>query len=387
LPSWEGFYAPLCFLSAMSQKRRLVILGVTGTVGKKAVAIVKESNLPMEIIAASAHTKGDAMANILPANTKQFLTSSAQGSNNLLTLLREGDYDICLNAVVGAAGLPYSATVLQAGRALGLANKESLVMAGHPLSAISKKTGGNIIPVDSEHSAIHQCLRGEDISTVRQIYLTASGGAFRDEPITALNSVTPKQALEHPNWTMGPRITVDSATMMNKALEIVEACHLFNISPEKIKIVLHRQSVAHSMVEFEDGSVMAQLGPPDMAFPIHYALNWPHRARFPRNGFDQKVFANLNFDNPSPERWPALELGWEAARAGGAAGAVLNGADEIAVEAFLAGDLEFLSIIDVCRQALRSMPELPLESIEDALKADAWAREYTRELISLPTQL
>ena len=140
------------------------------------------------------------------------------------------------------------------------------------------------------------------------------------------------------------------------------------------------------MVEFEDGSVMAQLGPPDMAFPIHYALNWPDRAHFPRNGFDHKLFSNLNFDDPSPERWPALELGWEAARAGGAAGAGLNGADEIAVEAFLAGDLEFLSIVDVCRQALRSMPKLPLESSEEALKADTWAREYTRELIALPTQ-
>ena len=370
----------------MPQKRKLVILGATGTVGAKALAILKEAILDLEVVAASAHTRLEDLSSLLPENGRAFLTSDEQQCADLLGFLDEGEYDICLNAVVGAAGLPFSAAVLQGGRILGLANKESLVMAGNPLARIAEKTGAVIVPVDSEHSAIHQCLRGEKGSTVRGIFLTASGGAFRDLPLQSLDSVTPEQALKHPNWTMGPRITVDSATMMNKALEIVEACHLFGLSPDKVHVVLHRQSVTHSMVEFEDGSVMAQMGPPDMAFPIHYALHWPERAPFPRKGFDSTTFARMDFEIPANDRWPALELGWEAARQGGAAGAVLNAADEVAVSAFLEGHIPFPGIVNICRETLQAMPQLHLESIQDALDADAWARTRALEMISLPAQ-
>lgn len=370
----------------MQKKRKLVILGATGTVGAKALSILEEANLDIEVVAASAHTRMEDLRSLIPGNGRSFLTSNEHQCADLLGFLKEGEYDICLNAVVGAAGLPFSAAVLQGGKILGLANKESLVMAGNPLARIADETGAVIVPVDSEHSAIHQCLRGEKGSTVRGIFLTASGGALRDLPLESLDSVTPEQALEHPNWAMGPRITVDSATMMNKALEIVEACHLFDLPPDKVHVVLHRQSVTHSMVEFEDGSVMAQMGPPDMAFPIHYALHWPDRAPFPRKGFDPTTFSRMDFEIPASNRWPALELGWEAARQGGASGAVINAADEVAVAAFLEGDLPFPGIVSLCRETLEAMPQLPLESIQDALDADTWARNRAREMISLPAQ-
>jgi 1-deoxy-D-xylulose-5-phosphate reductoisomerase len=360
----------------MSTPRRLVILGATGTVGMQTLKIIGQAQAPLEVVCMSAHSRGEALQNLGDSQTgcSLFLTSNHDQRDELLGFLRQGNYDICLNGVVGAAGLPYSEAVLSAGCDLALANKESLVLAGGLLTDLARVTGAAILPVDSEHSAIHQCLQNASSNSIRRLYLTASGGALRDLPLDQFDRVTPAMALAHPNWDMGPRITVDSATMMNKCLEIIEACHLFNVPAEQIRVLIHRQSVVHSMVEFVDGSMLAQLGPPDMCFPIHYALHYPERVPASLQGFDPKLFSQLTFEEPDTERFPALRLGWLAASMGGAAGAVLNAADEVAVEAFLEGKLSFLEITELCSTVLQAMPELPSATLDQILTADAWAR-------------
>lgn len=360
-------------------RRRLVILGATGTVGRQALDILARARSPLQPVAFSAHRRAGELAQ-LAEGRRSFLTSDPEQSARLLEFLRGGDYEVCLQAMVGAAGLPFSAAVLEAGRTLALANKESLVLAGHLLMRAAARSGGAVVPVDSEHSAIHQCLAGRPPEQVRRLYLTASGGALRDLPLDRLPAVTPAQALAHPNWDMGPRITVDSATMMNKAFEILEAEHLFQVPAPRVRVLLHRQSVVHSMVELVDGSVLAQLGPPDMCFPIHYALHYPERVPSPLEGYEARRYAELSFAEPDPERWPALELGWRAAEKGGVAGAVLNAADEVAVEAFLGGHLSYPEIPALCAETLAAMPELPSASLEDILAADAWARRHAAGL-------
>jgi 1-deoxy-D-xylulose-5-phosphate reductoisomerase len=247
--------------------------------------------------------------------------------------------------------------------------------------------------VDSEHAAIYQCLHGEDSRTVRKIYLTASGGALRDRPLDELATARPEDALRHPTWSMGRRITIDSATLMNKALEIVEAHHLYGLGSERIEVVLHRQSIVHSMVEFHDGSVIAQMGPPDMRGPIHFALNHPARTPNPGlRGFDLELFRELTFTAPDLERYPALELGHRCVREGGDAGAVLNAADEVAVEAFLAGEIGFQDIVRVGRSVLEGRPALAQEvpRLEALFQSDASARRRARalaaELASIASQ-
>ena len=365
-------------------RRRLVILGATGTVGRQALDILARARSPLQVTALSAHRQAEPLAALAAAHpgARRFLTAQPGQHAALLEWLRAGDYEVCLQAMVGAAGLPFSAAVLAAGRTLALANKESLVMAGGLLGALAARTGAAIVPVDSEHSAIHQCLAGQTQGAgkppVKRLYLTASGGALRDRPLAELGQVTPAEALAHPNWDMGPRITVDSATMMNKAFEILEAQHLFAIPAAQVRVLLHRQSVVHSLVEFIDGSVLAQMGPPDMCFPIHYALHYPERVAAPLEGYDPARFAALSFAEPDPARYPALALGWRAAEKGGAAGAVLNAADEVAVAAFLDGALPYAEIPALCAAALEAMPPLPADSLEDVLAADAWARRFVR---------
>lgn len=369
----------------MSASRRLVILGATGTVGVQTLRILEQCDSPLEVTALSAHDRGVELEELgrPTPEARRFLTSDEEQTEELLAYLRAGNYDVCLNAVVGAAGLPYSEAVLAAGRDLALANKESLVLAGDLLTRLARATGAQILPVDSEHAAIHQCLIGADPTSVRRLYLTASGGALRDLPLEQLPAVTPEQALDHPNWDMGPRITIDSATMMNKALEVIEACHLFHVPAEQIQVLVHRQSVIHSMVEFVDGSMLAQLGPPDMAFPILYALHYPERLPAPLRGFDPQLFAELSFIEPEAARYPALELGFEAARRGGIAGAVLNAADEVAVDAFLAGDLQFLEITELCAAVLAAIPaDMAANTMDDVLAADNWARAQAREALA-----
>ncbi len=377
----------------MAAVRRLVILGATGTVGVQALAILRQAASPLQVVALAAHSSADALGELAaglgpraagapPCRT--YLSSEDQQRAALLEWLRGGDYDICLNAVVGAAGLPYSEAVLAAGCDLALANKESMVLAGGLLSALARQSEARILPVDSEHSAIHQCLAGNPLSAVRRLYLTASGGALRDWSPAQIAQAKPADALAHPNWDMGPRITIDSATMMNKALEILEACHLFQVEADAVQVLVHPQSVVHSMVEFLDGSLLAQLGPPDMAFPIHYALHWPERQPSPLQGFDAELFSQLTFRPPDLERFPALALGWRAAALGGAAGAVLNAADEVAVAAFLDDQLAFPEIAVLVGETLEAAAGMPADHLEQVFAADQWARERVRSVLPTP---
>lgn len=371
-----------------ASRRRLIVLGATGTVGRQALAVLARAASPVEVVGLSAHADGAGLAELareLPG-CSLFLTSAPEQKARLLAFLRAGEgYDLCLNAVVGAAGLAYSEAVLAAGRDLALANKESLVLAGALLAELAERTGGRLIPVDSEHCAIQQCLHGASRPEVRRLFLTASGGALRDLPLAELAEVRPEQALAHPNWDMGPRITIDSATMMNKALEVLEAQVLFGVAASSIEVLIHRQSVVHSFVEFVDGSVLAQMGPPDMAFPIHWALHAPGRQPAPLRGFDPALFAELTFSAPDPERYPSLALGYRAAEAGGAAGAVLNAADEVAVEAFLAGGLAFPAIAEICAEVLDRLSGLPASSLDEIRAADRAARDLAGSLVAART--
>lgn len=365
----------------MTAPRRLVILGATGTVGVQALRILADTSSPVQVVGLSCHSQAEKLAASGPEDVLRFRTDDSTQQAELLAFLEAGDYEICLNAVVGAAGLPYTEAVLKAGRDLALANKESLVMAGNLLMPLAKRTGAQIIPVDSEHSAIHQCLQGSREGEIRKLYLTASGGALRDLPLAEMAAVTPAQALDHPNWDMGPRITIDSATMMNKAFEILEARFLFDVGPEDIKVLVHRQSIVHSMVEFLDGSMLAQLGPPDMSLPIHYAVHHPERFPSPLQGFDPAMFAQLTFEEPELERFPCLTLGWRAAELGGDAGAILNGADEVAVQAFLDGQIPFPRIATLCAEAMDALAGHPIPDLASVYEADRQARDFVADRI------
>jgi len=286
--------------------------------------------------------------------------------------------DLVLSAMVGAAGLAPTYAAVAAGIDVALANKETLVAGGEAVTAAAKKSGAAILPVDSEHSAIFQALMGNDPAAVAALWLTASGGPLREKTPDELRRVTPDQALKHPNWAMGPKITVDSATLMNKGLEVLEARWLFDQPLSRIKVVIHPQSVVHSLVEYVDGSVLAQLGAPDMRLPILFALAYPERlaADWPR--LDVARMGPLTFAEPDLERFPALGLAYAAGRAGGAAPAVLNAANEVAVAAFLAGELDFLGIAHCVEAVLARHPGGPAESVAAVLAADRWARRETR---------
>jgi len=309
------------------------------------------------------------------------LVSGPQAASELA---RRADYDVALHGVVGAAGLAASCVVLARGKRLALANKESLVIAGAELMGLARQHGGLIVPVDSEHSAIFQCLRGEDPGRVRRVILTASGGPFRETPLGELARATPAMALKHPNWSMGQRITVGSATLMNKALEVIELHHLFGFERERIEVVIHPQSIVHSLVEFIDGSVLAQLGPPDMRFPIHYALHHPERVAAARLGFDLARFRTLSFEAVDAERFPALELGYRCVELGSDSGCVLNAADEESVAAFLDQRIGFEDIARVNARVLARRPGRA-GSVEELLRSDHAARAIAREELASGT--
>ncbi|MCA8980379.1 MAG: 1-deoxy-D-xylulose-5-phosphate reductoisomerase [Planctomycetes bacterium] len=379
--------------------KSLLLIGSTGSIGTQTLDVVRQSPGAFRVLGLGARSSwrmlldqvreflppfvgmvneaaADELERELPAGTTLF-----RGPDAMERLARELDYHTCVHGVVGAAGVRPSLAVLERGLTLALANKESLVVAGDLLMAIARERGGEIIPVDSEHSAIHQCLRGERLDRVRRILLTASGGPFRKKSAAELESVTPAEALRHPNWEMGPRITVGSATLMNKALEVIEVHHLFGLERERIQVVIHPQSIVHSMVEFVDGSVIAQLGPPDMRLPIHYALFAPDRASAPWRGFDIDLFRCLEFESPDLARFPALELGFRCVEEGSDSGSVLNAADEVTVQAFLDGRIAFPDIHRINRAVLdkRSGHDA---SLDDLLGADQRARELAREDIA-----
>jgi 1-deoxy-D-xylulose-5-phosphate reductoisomerase len=308
------------------------------------------------------------------------------GSGAATSLVAGGNVDIVVSAAVGAAGLEPTWAALKAGRQVALANKEAMVVAGELLGRTAAESGGTILPIDSEHSAIDQCLRAGRREEVRRLLLTASGGPFLRMPASGFGSITPAQALEHPTWNMGQRITIDSATLMNKGLEVIEARWLFDVPESSIDIVVHPQSIVHSMVEFVDGSVVAQLGTTDMRGPIQYALTYPKRCTAPAPVLDWTTLPALEFGLPDRERFPAIDLAYAVARAGGTAPAVLNAADEVAVRMFLDGEIHFQDIVRVVGKVLESHDSSPARDVETILDADRWARDRTRAAAGLGAQ-
>jgi len=379
--------------------RSLLLLGSTGSIGTQTLELLRDSRGSFRVeglaaqrswreLAAQARefqprfvaladpAGADELRRELPAGTHLFT-----GEDAALELCRAAEFDVAVHGIVGAAGVRASEAVIERGKILALANKESLVVAGTLLMQLARERGATILPVDSEHSAVFQCLRGEDIGRVRRVILTGSGGPFRRTPAADLARATPAQALRHPNWNMGPRITVGSATLMNKALEIIELHHLFGLEAERIQVAIHPQSIVHSLVEFVDGSVMAQMGPPDMRGPIHHALHHPDRAPAKLAGFDFASFRELTFEEPDFERFPALALGYECIAGGSDCGAVVNAADEVAVEAFLREDIRFEDIVRLNQRVLARRPGLD-QSIDELLRADSAARAMAHDEIA-----
>ncbi|MEX2315516.1 MAG: 1-deoxy-D-xylulose-5-phosphate reductoisomerase [Pirellulales bacterium] len=317
-----------------------------------------------EAAARRFHWKG------LPAKTELIV-----GPAGLAQIVADDAVDVVLAAIVGSAGLSSTWAALEAKKTVALANKETLVMAGQLVTRLAADRGATILPVDSEHSAIFQALQAGRRDEVRRIVLTASGGPFRSLSADALHQVTVHDALAHPTWNMGPKITVDSATLMNKALEIIESRWLFDLSADQIDVVIHPQSIVHSLVEFVDGSIVAQLGPPDMKLPIQYALEYPYRRPGVAERLDWSTRWHLEFEPPDHDRFPALKLGTQCAQAGGTSGAVLNAANEAAVAAFLAGELHFTEIVPACRSVLEAHPFESQPTLERLVELDAWARQ------------
>jgi 1-deoxy-D-xylulose-5-phosphate reductoisomerase len=302
-------------------------------------------------------------------------TRLLSGDDSIGTMVSAPEVDVVLTAIVGSAGLTGTWLALEAGKTVAVANKETLVMAGPLVMDLAERNHARILPVDSEHSAIFQAMQSGQPREIERIVLTASGGPFRGRKRADLANVTPEQALKHPTWNMGRKITIDSATLMNKALEIIEARWLFNLRPEQIQVIIHPESIIHSFVEFTDGSILAQLSPPDMCLPIQYALTYPERVAGPARRLSWDELRSLNFQQPDLETFPALGLGIEVARRGGTCGAVLNAANETAVGAFLDGELAFLDIPRVCREVLESHHYSERPSLSELHALDQWSRQ------------
>ena len=370
--------------------KRVLILGSTGSIGEQALDVIARSDelavaglaarSSFEPLLAQAQRLGvdrialadeRAAARASEAWTAGTILSGAEGLARLVT---ESECDVVLNALVGSAGLGPTVAALGEGIDLALANKESLVVGGELVTTLAEATGARILPVDSEHSALWQLVRGERAGAVERLVLTASGGPFRGRTQAELAGVGPAEALAHPTWDMGGKITVDSATLMNKGLEVIEAVHLFGIPLERVDVVVHPQSIVHALVTLADGSALAHLGHPDMRVPIAYALHEPERADVPVRPLDLAAVGTLTFEPPDLEAFPCLELARGAAAAGGTAPCVLNAANEIAVEAFLAGRLSFPGIASVVEGALDALPAEPIGRFEDLYEADAAAR-------------
>ncbi|MCC6222376.1 MAG: 1-deoxy-D-xylulose-5-phosphate reductoisomerase [Thermoleophilia bacterium] len=351
--------------------RRVALLGATGSIGRQAIEIV-DAHPELELVAVAAGARGDEVRAI--ARERGVAHVSVGGEPPLDALVEACEPDVVLNAVVGFAGLPATLAALEAGIDLALANKESLVAAGELALAALARGGGRILPVDSEHSALFQCLEGRVAETVDTLVLTASGGPFRGRSAGELDGVTAAEALAHPTWAMGPKITIDSATLMNKGLELIEAHFLFRIPYERIEVVVHPSSIVHSLVRFRDGAALAHLGYPDMRVPISYALTYPERAPTPIPPLDLGAGLTLEFHAPDEGTFPCLSLARAAGRAGGSAPCVLNAANEVAVAAFLAGELPFRGIPAVVERVLEAASAPPARDLADLVEIDAAAR-------------
>jgi 1-deoxy-D-xylulose-5-phosphate reductoisomerase len=390
---------------AESFLKQLSILGSTGSIGRQCLSVVEalperfgivalaaggnldeltgqiERHRP-ELVSVSDEKKADELASTLRGTGISPLPAIHHGREGLLAVATHTRADIVVSAAVGIVGLEATYEAVKLGKTVALSNKEVLVAAGELVMAAAKKAGRELLPVDSEHNAVHQCLRGGTQGEVRRLVLTASGGPFRKTPLASLENVSPEQALAHPNWKMGNRITIDSATMMNKGFEVIEARWLFGVRPDQIDVVIHPQSTIHSMVEFVDGSILAQLGPTDMRMPIQYALTYPERVASNQVALDWRKLRRLDFAKVSTQRFPCLRLAREAMTKGGALPCALNAADEVAVAAFLERRLPFPGIAEVIERVLARTPRTRFEKMDDVLAADAEARRTAKEEVN-----
>ena len=386
----------------MASPRRIAILGSTGSIGKSALSVVKNLD-GFEAWAISGMSQMELLKQQAKEFSPRFVVAADDSQNHQITAAdfangdktklltgRQGliqiasapEVDIVLAAIVGFAGLESAMAAVKCGKQLALANKETLVVAGHLITSLAKESGTKILPVDSEHSAIFQAMQAGQEKEVSKVILTASGGPFRSAPKESLSSVTVEQALDHPTWEMGQKISIDSATMMNKALEIIEAKWLFGLAADQIEVVIHPQSLVHSMVTFADQSTIAQISPPDMRLPIQYAFTWPDRIPGPAPAMDWSQACQLDFMPPDFDRFPALRLGFEVAEKGGSSGAVVNAANEAAVDAFLKSELSFTDIVTACREVLEHHNFEAHPSFEQLVAADRWAREEISKWIA-----
>ena len=384
--------------------KRIAILGSTGSIGRSTLSIAESYPERFAVVAMAAGTNFEtALADarrwkpkiISVAKTEDAAKLKSQlqasgltaievvsGPQGIVKVATHPDVDFVVSAIVGVAGLEATYEAVKAGKTVGLANKECLVAAGELITAEARRQNKPLLPIDSEHNAVHQCMRGGRLEEVERVWLTASGGPFLHTPKSQFDSITVEQALNHPTWKMGKRITIDSATLMNKGFEVIEACRLFQLPPEKVKVIVHPQSTIHSLVEFVDGSILAQLSVTDMRLPILYALTWPDRIasdlRFPVHELKQ-----LDFHPPDMQKFPCLRLAYEAAAAGGAKTIALNAADEVAVAAFLEGVIGFVDIRRVIEQTLRETSAQHPESILEVLSEDAQARRTAAETVKM----
>ncbi|MGD8641610.1 MAG: 1-deoxy-D-xylulose-5-phosphate reductoisomerase [Gammaproteobacteria bacterium] len=394
--------------SSEESPRGIAILGSTGSIGVNTLDVIQRHEKHFRVVALTANSQVERLfeqckqyepqyavmvapdaADQLEKQVRQqgLQTKVLSGIEGLEQVAAEPQVDYVMAAIVGAAGLRPTLAAARAGKRVLLANKEALVMSGSIFMDEIENSGAQLLPIDSEHNAIFQCMppdfnQGLDSVGVRRILLTASGGPFRDTPMDQLQSVTPEQACAHPNWVMGKKISVDSATMMNKGLEVIEACWLFATTPKHIQVVLHPQSVIHSMVEYDDGSVLAQLGNPDMRTPIAHALAWPRRFESGVDSLNLFDIARLDFEKPDYQRFPCLQLAMDAMKSGGTSSTVLNAANEIAVQAFLDNEIAFTDIANIIEYALSEISSQPARDLETVISVDQLTRDTTREYIS-----
>jgi 1-deoxy-D-xylulose-5-phosphate reductoisomerase len=377
--------------------RRVAVLGSTGSIGEKALAVVGRYPDRFRVVslaagrpsarlmeqAAQYQVRQVAVAQVPAPEARGFPSGTrvTSGAEAVARLASDPEVDVVVNGIVGRAGLEASLAALSAGKQLALANKESLVLAGELLMHAARTHGGRVIPVDSEHSGLFQCLADRPMTEVNRLVITASGGPFRARALDDLERVTPEEALRHPIWAMGPRISVDSATLLNKGLEVIETHWLFGVPPASIEVWIHPQSVVHALVEWRDGSMLAQLAAPDMILPVQYAMTFPERWEAGAPACWLPDWKRLEFENPDPARFPALALAREALARGGTAPAVLNAADEVAVEAFLSGRMGFLDIVPLVARVVNHVPSFPATSLEVVAAADAEARDVARSLV------
>ena len=383
--------------------KRIAILGSTGSIGRSTLSVAESYTDRFQIVTLAAGSNLDAAfeqarhwkprvismaaekdADALRARLKKEGLGEIEivhGAAGTVRVATHGEVDFVVSAIVGVAGLEATYEAVRAGKTLGLANKECLVAAGELITAEARKRGVALLPIDSEHNAVHQCMRGGHMEEVERVWLTASGGPFRNTPAAEFASITVEQALNHPTWKMGKRITIDSATLMNKGFEVIEACRLFHMPPSKVEVIVHPQSTIHSMVEFVDGSILAQFSVTDMRLPILYALTYPERIESDMR-FPVSDLRHLDFAPPDLKKFPCLRLAYEAVESGGAKTVALNAADEVAVASFLEGEIKFDQIPRVIEDVLAETKSGALESIQAVLGADAEARRLARERVA-----